>query len=140
MKAQSFHQPFHPHFAQATSAEKDQAQNYGSLGRLTSSVQIGYEPGISIKEELLTLAPNQVAGLQITQSKHPMVLQAAFQAEDVERYHLLLTTKKGAFLENFPLQALTKIDCRHLRNGSYKIQLCTRDQATPLRQFKLVKY
>lgn len=140
LEAQSFQKAFHPFYAQVTPTNLAQAQNYGTTGRLTSSVELGYQEGISLKEEPIAEVTNPNTSLQLTQSKHPLILQAAFKAEDANRYHLLLTTKKGAFLENFPLKSLTQIDCRRLRNGSYRIQLCARDRAKPLRQFKLVKY
>ena len=141
LDAQSFQQAFHPHYAMAQHASTVKPNNYGSNTRLSSGVPIGYKEGINLKEEyLLNNTATDNTSLQLTQSKNPMILQAAFEGRNVERYHLILTTKKGAFLENFPLQSLTRIDCRRLRAGSYKIKLCARDQATPLQQFKLVKY
>lgn len=140
LEAQSFQKAFFPPSVPGTSPGIAQAQNYGATGRLASSISIGYEEGLSLKEELGAEVIDQSISLQLTKSKDPLILQATFQAQDIDRYHLLLTTKKGAFLENFPLNPLTQIDCRRLRDGAYKIQLCARDQAKPLRQFKLVKY
>lgn len=141
LDAQSFQEAFHPHYAMVQHAAAAKPNSYGSNNRLSSGLSIGYEEGISLKEEyLMNKKVNGNTKLQLTQTKNPMILQAAFEGGNMDRYHLVLTTKKGAFLENFPLQSLTRIDCRRFRAGSYKIKLCARDQATPLQQFKLVKY
>jgi len=60
--------------------------------------------------------------------------------EIAENYHLLLLNKKGAFIENFPLSASIILDCRKLKSGTYFLRLCARDKATPLQEYKLVRY
>lgn len=140
LPGQSFQEAFHPHHALAQKGGVRNASNYGSNSRLASSVAVGYQPGISLKEEELGRWDEAVTRFNITQSKKPMVLKANLTSKDIGKYHLLLTNKKGAFLENFPLQQSTEIDCRHLRSGSYKILLCSRDESKPIRQFKLTKY
>ncbi len=140
LNGQSFPEAFHPHYALAQRSTPQNASNYGSNSRLTSGVSIGYQPGISLKEETLERTDDAVTRFQISQGQKPMVLKAQLTTEEIGRYHLLLTNRKGAFLENFPLQKSTEIDCRHLRSGSYKILLCSRDKSKPIRQFKLTKY
>ncbi|NRB49786.1 MAG: hypothetical protein HRU41_19040 [Saprospiraceae bacterium] len=140
LSGQSYQEAFHPHYALAQRAPVKNASSLASQPRLSSSVSVGYQPGISVKEEPVGRRDEAVTSFHIAKGQKTMTLKASLATEDIGKYHLLLTSKKGAFLENFPLQQSTKIDCKHLRSGSYKILLCSRDQSEPIRQFKLTKY
>ena len=140
LQGQSFQEAFHPHYALAQKAHVKKASDFGSASRLSSSVSVGYQSGISLKEEVLENWEEDVTKFQIKKAAKPMVLQAMLATENMDKYHLLLTNRKGAFLENFPLQQSTTIDCQHLRSGTYKILLCSRDESKPIRQYKLTKY
>lgn len=140
LSSQSFQEAFHPHYALAQRVPVKNASSFGSQPRLSSGVSVGYQSGISVKEEPVGRRDEAVTSFHISKGQKPMTLKAHLATEDMGKYHLLLTSKKGAFLENFPLQQSTKIDCKHLRSGSYKILLCSRDESKPIRQFKLTKY
>ncbi len=140
LQGQSFQEAFHPHYALAQRSQVKNASNFGAPSRLSSSVSVGYQAGISLKEEELGRWDGEVTNFQIKKGIKPMVLKALLTTENIDKYHLLLTNRKGAFLENFPLQKSTTIDCQHLRSGTYKILLCSRDESEPIRQFKLTKY
>ncbi|NET32858.1 MAG: hypothetical protein F6K19_12715 [Cyanothece sp. SIO1E1] len=140
LQGQSFQEAFHPHYALAQRSHVKKASNIGSPSRLSSSVSVEYQAGISLKEEELGRWDEGVTNFQIKKGTKPMVLKAMLATENLDKYHLLLTNRKGAFLENFPLKESTTIDCQHLRSGTYKILLCSRDESEPIRQFKLTKY
>lgn len=140
LQGQSYQQAFHPHYALAERAHVKKASDFGAPSRLSSSISVGYEAGLSLKEEELGRWDKEVTSFQIKKGAKPMVLKAILATENIDKYHLLLTNRKGAFLENFPLQQSTTIDCEHLRSGTYKILLCSREESKPIRQFKLIKY
>lgn len=141
LSAQSFQEAFQKDLAYAQYQDPNRQNHSNYFGKLSSGVGVGYEPGISLKSidvEQQTVLASIPFFLQ--PHKQRLALLAQFDLPDLKEYHLLLTTRKGAFVENFPLQKNTIIDCEHLRPGMYFLQLCTRDQAKPLRQYKLVRY
>lgn len=140
LSAQSFQEAFQKDFAYAQHQEPNRQNHSNYFGKLSSSVGVGYEPGISLKN--MDVAQTALASTPffLKPDIQRLALSAQFDSPDLKGFHLILTTRKGAFVENFPLQKNTTIDCEHLRPGIYFLQLCTRDQAKPLRQYKLVRY
>ena len=108
-------------------------------GRLLSGTDIQYQTGLSVRETMVRGVADDIS-LLLETDHQPLVLKAQCSADDTNAFHLLLTTRKGALLETFPLRESTSINCKHLRPGTYFLQLCSRDQALPIKQYKLVRY
>lgn len=138
LQAQAFHQAFSSDqaYAQFTNAPKP----YASRSTLNSSMGLGYQAGIKIKS-LAAVAEGIHPNLSVHQLEKALMVKIEVELKEMaENYHLLLLNKKGAFIENFPLSASITLDCRQLKSGTYFLRLCARDKATPLQEYKLVRY
>lgn len=139
LQAQAFHQAFggDQTYAQFSNAPK----LYASRSTLNNSIDIGYKPGIKIKTLKAAAIESLHPSLSINALKESLQLKIDVELKGkVDEYHILLLNKKGAFLENFPIAEFITLDCRKLKSGTYFLRLCAREKATPLQEYKLVKY
>ncbi len=140
IQAQAFHQAFSTDqaYAQFSNAPKNL---YASRGTLNTSIDVGYKPGIKVKSLKAAAIESLHPSLSINNLKESLLLKIEVELKGrADEYHILLLNKKGAFLENFPIAEFITLDCRKLKSGTYFLRLCTREKATPLQEYKLVKY
>jgi|GEM_PF-2876850 len=138
LQAQAFHQAFSSD--QAYALFTNVPKPYASRSTLNSSIGLGYQAGIKVKS-LVTAVEGIHPNLSVNPLEKSLMLKIDVALKEIaENYHLLLLNKKGAFIENFPLSASIILDCRKLKSGTYFLRLCARDKATPLQEYKLVRY